>query len=86
MQYQEYTQAQFDKEPPQQNSRKGDLVSYGIKERKNQVRWFENIWLGRYQTENVAGNDFFYLSHLYGEKLSFPVKGKSLKIFYSSDI
>jgi hypothetical protein len=47
---------------------------------------FESIWLGPYMIEDVVGTNSFYLIHLDGEKLPFPVNGKALKLFYQGNI
>jgi hypothetical protein len=36
--------------------------------------------------EDVGGAKSFYLSHLDGEKLPFPLNGKDLKLFFQGNI
>ena len=54
----------------QKDFKKGYLIFpwHKIKEKLGKYGKIENIWLFPYQIENVASNDFFYLSHLNGDK------------------
>jgi hypothetical protein len=43
---------------------------------------FNSLWRGPFLVESVARNNYFYLSHLDGEKLPLPMNGQTLKLYY----
>jgi hypothetical protein len=47
---------------------------------------FKSLWLSPYMIEDVEVANSFYLSHLDGEKMPFPLNGKALKFFYQGNI
>ena len=44
---------------------------------------FDNLWLVPYIIDEVAGKNYFYLNDLEGERLSLPVNGFLLKMFFA---
>ena len=40
---------------------------------------FEILWLGPYKIEGFLGNNFFYLSHLDGERVPLPCQWESFE-------
>ena len=42
----------------------------------------DNLWLGLYIIDEIAGTNSFYLNDLEGERLTLPVNGFLLKLFF----
>jgi hypothetical protein len=43
---------------------------------------FDSLWLGPYLIKEIAGPNFFHLSHLDGEPINISRNGQQLKLFY----
>jgi hypothetical protein len=55
-------------------------------EKESEHGKFESLWLGPYKIDGIVGNNSFYLSHLDGERLPFPMDGQVMKMFYEDNI
>jgi len=47
---------------------------------------FDSLWTGPYIIQDIVSNNSFFLSKLDGEKLTLPVNGQLLKLFFSEVI
>ena len=52
------------------------------REKPRKHRKFGRLWLGPYIIDEVAGTNYFYLNYLEKERLSLPVNGFLLKMFF----
>jgi hypothetical protein len=43
---------------------------------------FESLWLGPFKIHGKVGTNCFNQRHLNGEKLSLPMNGQILKLYY----
>ena len=46
----------------------------------------DSLWLGPYIINEIAGKNSFYLNDLEGERLSLPVNGFLLKLFFADTV
>jgi len=46
----------------------------------------DSLWLGPYIIDEIAGMNSFYLNDLEGERLSLPVNGFLLKLFFAETV
>jgi transposase InsO family protein len=78
----------FDKSSRPRNFQKDDTVLLWDKrhEKPGKHEKFDSLWTGPYIIQDVAGPNSFYLSRMDGEKLTLPVNGQLLKLFFNADI
>ena len=78
----------FDKSSKPRVFQKGDTVLLWDKRREKPGKHgkFDSLWMGPYIIHDAAGDNFFYLSDMDGEKQSHPINGQILKLFFSENI
>jgi intein/homing endonuclease len=84
---QEKVKDKLDKKIHLRNFQKGDLIlmwNEGIKKSRKHGK-LESLWLGPCRIKDVVGDNSFYLSHLDGKKLPFPMNRKILKLFVKDE-
>jgi hypothetical protein len=85
---QEKVKKTFDKSSRQRVFQEGDTVLLWDKRREKPGNHgkFDSLWTGPYIIQSIAGKNSFFLSRLDGERLTLPVNGQLLKLFFSEVI
>jgi hypothetical protein len=85
---QEKVKKTFDKSSRQRVFQEGDTILLWDKRREKpgNHRKFDNLWTGPYIIQSIAGKKSFFLSRLDGERLTLPMNGQLLKLFFSEVI
>ena len=79
---QEKVKRAFDKTTRKRVFSIGDTVLLWDKRREKPGKHgkFDSLWLGPFIIKDEAGPNSFYLSHLDGEPMKFPMNGKQLEL------
>jgi transposase InsO family protein len=85
---QEKVKKTFDKSSKQRVFQKGDTVLLWDKRKEKPGKHgkFDSLWTGPYIIHDVVGLNSFCLSRMDGEKLTLPVNGQLLKLFFNDII
>jgi hypothetical protein len=85
---QEKVKKTFDKSSRQSDFQTGDIVLLWDKRKENPRSHgkFDSLWAGPYIIQDVVGKNSFFLGRLDGEKLTLPVNGQRLKLFFNEVI
>ena len=78
----------FDKSSRQRVFQEGDTVLLWDKSREKPGNHgkFDNLWIGPYIIQGLAGRNSFYLNKLDGENLALPVNDQLLKLLFTQVI
>ena len=78
----------FDKSTRPGSFQVGDTVLLWDKRREKPGKHgkFDILWMGPYIIDKVAGANSFYLKDLEGERLSLPMNGLLLKMFFTETV
>jgi hypothetical protein len=78
----------FDKSSQQRFFQEGDIVLLWDKRREKPRNHgkFDSLWIGPYIIQGTAGENYFCLNRLDGEKLLLPINSQLLKLFFSEMI
>ena len=78
----------FDKSTQRGPFQVGDIVLCWDKQREKPGKHgkFDSLWLGPYIIDEVERTNYFYINDLEGERLSLPVNGFLLKMFFAKTI
>ena len=78
----------FDKSARPRPFQNGDTVLLWDKRREKprKHRKFDSLWLGPYIKYDVASTNSFLLNNMDGERLTLPVNGQHLKLFFNENI